>query len=151
MGVILGGIALFGTRKVLAAVGVSLCIAAITFTVLAQDAAVESLDRAFGNDPAAAQDVTVSDCSVIAEYGTKSTQATIKVTNSTTETQTYSITVSVNDDSGARIGEINAFANSLSAGQSTTLSKLNARGLANDEARTGSATCTVADVNRFPS
>jgi len=45
IGVVLGVIALFGTRKVLAAVGVVLCVLAITFTVLAQQSAVEELDK----------------------------------------------------------------------------------------------------------
>lgn len=151
VGVVLGLVALFGTRKVLAAVGVALCVAAITFTVMAQGAAVAKLDQAFGNDPAAAQDVTVANCAVVSQYGNKSTQATIKVTNPTAVTQTYSITISVNDKAGARIGEINAFSNSLAAGQSATLTGLNARGLADDTARPGPASCTVADVNRFAS
>jgi hypothetical protein len=87
----------------------------------------------------------------VEEYGTKSAQATITVTNSTAETQTYPITVSVNDADGERVGEINAFSNSLASGQTTTLSGINARGLANESARPGPATCTVADVDRFPS
>jgi len=41
VGVILGIIALFGTRKVLAALGTALCVAAIAFTVAAQGAATE--------------------------------------------------------------------------------------------------------------
>jgi hypothetical protein len=44
VGLVLGAIALFGTRKVLALIGVALCVAAITFTVLAQQSAVEKLD-----------------------------------------------------------------------------------------------------------
>ncbi len=47
IGVVLGVIALFGTRKVLAAIGVVLCVAAITFTVLAQQSAAEELDKIF--------------------------------------------------------------------------------------------------------
>jgi hypothetical protein len=112
---------------------------------------VESLDKAFGDDPTAAQDVTVSDCRVVDEYGNKSTQATITITNSTADAQTYLITVSVNDAAGARVGEINAVSNSLGAGQTTTLTGINARGLANESARPGPATCTVADVDRFNS
>ncbi|MGD9526122.1 FxLYD domain-containing protein [Pseudonocardia sp.] len=117
-----------------------------------QDAAVAELDKAFGNDPAAAHDVTVSDCAVVAEYGIKSTQATIKVTNPTDAAQSYSITVSVNDKAGTRIGEINAFANALAPGQSVTLSGDHARGLlSNESTKAGPAACTVASVNRFPS
>lgn len=47
VGLVLGVIALFGTRKILAAIGVVLCVAAISFTVLAQKAAVEELDKIF--------------------------------------------------------------------------------------------------------
>ena len=47
VGVILGIIALFGTRKVLAALGTALCVAAIAFTVAAQGAATEEFDREF--------------------------------------------------------------------------------------------------------
>ncbi|SDX18378.1 hypothetical protein SAMN05421504_102581 [Amycolatopsis xylanica] len=45
VGFILGVIAFFGTKKTLAAVGVALCVAAIVFTVLAQNAAVKELDK----------------------------------------------------------------------------------------------------------
>lgn len=45
IGIVLGVIALFGTRKTLAAIGVVLCVAAIVFTVLAQQAAVNELDK----------------------------------------------------------------------------------------------------------
>lgn len=47
VGLILGVIALFGSRKMLAAIGVALCVAAIAFTVAAQSAAVDELERAF--------------------------------------------------------------------------------------------------------
>ena len=45
VGLVLGAIALFGTRKVLAIIGGVLCVAAIAFTVLAQQSAVEELDK----------------------------------------------------------------------------------------------------------
>lgn len=47
VGVILGIIALFGTRKVLAGIGVVLCVAGIAFTLAAQSAAGEEFDREF--------------------------------------------------------------------------------------------------------
>ncbi len=47
IGIVLGVIALFGTRKVLAAIGVVLCVAAIGFTVVAQQSAAEELDKIF--------------------------------------------------------------------------------------------------------
>ncbi|MET8760453.1 DUF4190 domain-containing protein [Lentzea sp. NPDC004782] len=46
VGLVLGIIALFGTRKVLAIVGVVLCVAAIAFTVVAQQSAVKQIDKA---------------------------------------------------------------------------------------------------------
>lgn len=45
VGVVLGIIALFGTRKILAGSGLALCIAAIVVTVVVQQAAVEEFDR----------------------------------------------------------------------------------------------------------
>ena len=47
VGVILGIIALFGTRKILAAVGTALCVAGVAFTLAAQSAAGEAFDREF--------------------------------------------------------------------------------------------------------
>lgn len=49
VGIVLGVIALFGTRKVLAAVGVVLCVIAIVLTVVAQQAAVKELDKILGD------------------------------------------------------------------------------------------------------
>ncbi|MGI5501731.1 hypothetical protein [Lentzea sp. CA-135723] len=50
VGVVLGVVALFGTRKVLAAIGVVLCVVAIVLTMVAQQAAVEELDKILGGD-----------------------------------------------------------------------------------------------------
>jgi len=151
VGVILGIIALFGTRKVLAGIGVGLCVAGIAFTVMAQGAATAEFDKTFGDDPTAVQDVTVSDCKIVSEYGSKYTQATVTIRNSTAETQSYWITVSVNDDDGQQVGTISASVTALAAAQSTTLSGDDARGLANESARKGPATCVLADVDRFGS
>ncbi|MDX8050309.1 DUF4190 domain-containing protein [Lentzea sp. BCCO 10_0798] len=49
VGIVLGVIALFGTRKVLAAIGVVLCVIAIVLTVVAQQAAVKELDKILGD------------------------------------------------------------------------------------------------------
>jgi hypothetical protein len=104
-----------------------------------------------GHDPAAMSDVSGTDCSVTSEYSLTSTHATVKITNSTGKTQSYMATISVNDASGARIGEINTVSNSLGAGQSVTMSGMNASGTAVSGAQPGPATCVVANVNRFPS
>ncbi|MEU4802014.1 hypothetical protein [Actinosynnema sp. NPDC023587] len=45
VGVVLGVIALFGSRKILATIGVVLCVLAIVFTVMAQGAAVRELEK----------------------------------------------------------------------------------------------------------
>jgi hypothetical protein len=158
VGLVLGVIALFGTRKVLAGIGVALCVLAVVFTVAAQGAAVKDLDSTF-TDPAvkdgappAAQDVRVSGCEVTDDgYGFKSTQSVITIHNSTASTQSYMVTVSVNNESGARLGEINAVSNSLAAGQSVTLSGMDASGIAPEGAEAGAAQCTVANVDRFAS
>ncbi|MCO1577922.1 DUF4352 domain-containing protein [Crossiella sp. SN42] len=46
VGVVLGVIALFGARKVMAAIGVGLCVLGIVITVVVQAAAVKALDEA---------------------------------------------------------------------------------------------------------
>ncbi|QFZ23358.1 hypothetical protein [Saccharothrix syringae] len=48
VGLVLGVIALFGTRKVLAVAGTALCVLAVVFTVMAQAAAVKELDEIIG-------------------------------------------------------------------------------------------------------
>lgn len=155
VGVVLGAIAVFGTRKLLAGLGVVLCVAAIVITVVAQGRAVEQLDEQLGEITGgsdATGDVTLSGCEVVDDgYGFTRSEATITIRNSTDRTQSYFVTVSVNDQAGARVGEINAVSNSLTAGQSVTLSGLDATGIANDGAEAGSAACTVARVDRFPS
>jgi hypothetical protein len=151
VGIILGLIALFGSRKILATSGAALCVLAIVFTIAKQNHDVAALDKAFGHDPAAVKDVAVWDCSVTSEYGIASSHATVTITNHTDKTQTYSATFSVNDTNGARIGEINTFTNSLAPGQSVTLSGMQASGTANSGAKPGPATCAVANVNRFAS
>jgi hypothetical protein len=59
------------------------------------------------------------------------------------------VTISVDDESGARVGEINAIANSLAPGQRTVLTGTDATGTASEQAAPGGAACQVAGVNRF--
>ncbi|MEC3978140.1 hypothetical protein [Amycolatopsis sp. H20-H5] len=68
VGLILGIIALFGTKKVLTSIGIVLCILAIVFTVIAQNAAVKKLDAlgqqlgiSAGDDKATGQTYAVGD------------------------------------------------------------------------------------------
>ncbi|ANZ35025.1 hypothetical protein BBK82_01985 [Lentzea guizhouensis] len=51
VGLVLGVVALFGTRKVLALIGVVLCVAGVTATFAAQRKAVEELDRILDGGP----------------------------------------------------------------------------------------------------
>ena len=68
----------------------------------------------------------------------------------TDRTQTYLATIKVNDASGARIGRINTVSNALGAGQSVTVSGEDSSATAVSDPRRGSASCVVANVNRFP-
>ncbi|MPY96831.1 MAG: hypothetical protein GEU97_02330 [Actinophytocola sp.] len=53
LGLILGIIALFGTKRILALIGIGLCVAGIAITVAVQGNTAEELDKAF-NDPGSA-------------------------------------------------------------------------------------------------
>jgi hypothetical protein len=110
-------------------------------------APVAPAENEFASQPM--DDITVSGCEVVSEYGYTSTEATVEITNSTDEAQSYWATISVNDDSGARVGEIYAGANSLAPGQSVTLSGMDATGTAHSDAQPGPAECAVAAVDRF--
>ena len=149
VGVVLGVIALFGTRKVLAALGAVLGVAGVTFTLMAQS----SIDVGdVGDSEAAMRDVSVASCSVVeSEYSPPSVEAVVNVVNSTNEAQSYFITVGVSDVAGVRVGTVYANVTALGPGQATTLSGMNASGFANEGAQAGPATCAVADVDRFPS
>ncbi len=127
-----------------------MCVAGVAFTVAAQGATVEEFGGGF--DPDAAADVAVSDCTIIDDgYGYLSAQAVVDITNSIDATQFYFVTLSVNDDAGARVGEIDVVSNALTAGQSVTLAGFDASGTAHEGAQPGPAACTIATVDRFPS
>jgi hypothetical protein len=61
VGLVLGIIAVFGTRKILAIIGVALCVAAIAFTALAQQSAVKELDKIFDGTTNQGQAVVAGD------------------------------------------------------------------------------------------
>ncbi|MGH3514047.1 MAG: hypothetical protein ACRDQI_06490 [Pseudonocardiaceae bacterium] len=154
VGAVLGIVAVFGTRRVLATSGVVLCVLACVFTGLAMSSFSTTVSKdlpSIGHDPSAVSDVAVSGCSVSSDYGTTMTHATVKITNSTPRTQSYMATISVNDAAGARIGEINTVSNSLAAGQSVILTGMGATGTATSAAKPGPAACVIANVDRFPS
>lgn len=122
----------------------------ITIVFGAVDQFGRDLDKIGGNDPAAIADVSVTGCSGDSEFGTTMLRTTVDITNSTDRTQSYMVTVGVNNPDGARVGEIHAISNSLGAGQSVTLSGPSASGMATQDVA-GAITCTVAKVTRFPS
>jgi len=157
VGIVLGIIALFGTSRTIAGIGIAVGVAAIALTVVVQGNAVEELDREFGEltdetpgAPPATEDVALAGCEIVDDgYGFTSAQADLTITNSTDAPRSYLVTISLNNASGARLGELNTSSSSLAAGQSVRLSGLDASGLAPEGVRAGPIACAVADVDRF--
>jgi hypothetical protein len=149
VGSVLGVIAIFGTRKVLAGIGTVLCVGAIAVTLTAQVAVAPESDNPLGGENAAAQDVVLRDCTVVGEGGTARAEAMIEITNRTDTRQSYNINVTVNDRGGPRVGEINAIATAVAPGQSVVLSGPAASGTVTGRAQPGPADCRIANVNRL--
>ncbi len=157
VGVVLGLIALFGSRKALAGIGVALCALAVSLAVLLPSTLVPNVGKpligddtmytngkAYTRDPAAIGAAAVSNCEVVSEYGFIGTDGTLRLTNTTSEPQSYIVTVNVSDSSGTRVAQTHAFIDSLAAGQSATSPiKTTVQ-----EAEPGKATCVVAAVHR---
>lgn len=105
-------------------------ILAIVITLSAQksvsdslDTLSDDLDKATGNSTEEVLkndvDVVLGDFEVIeGEYGLNETKLTVKLTNKTNETKSFSIQVEAVDDSGNRINQDYISANNLTAGQS---------------------------------
>ena len=105
-------------------------ILAIAITLSAQKSVSDSLntlsddlDKATGNSTEEVLkndvDVVLGDFEVIeGEYGLNETKLTVKLTNKTNETKSFSIQVEAVDDSGNRINQDYISANNLTAGQS---------------------------------
>lgn len=100
--------------------------------------------------PSVVDDAVVLGCSVRSEDGVAAVQATVKITNTTDRVQTYLTTIGVNDASGAQIGKINTVSSPLGAGESVTVSGIDASDTALSGAHPGPATCVVTNVNRLP-
>ena len=109
---------------------VILGILAIIITLSAQknvsdslDALSEDLDTASGENT---EQVLANDVDVVLgnfeattdEYGLSDTKLTVKVTNKTNETKSFSIQVEAVDANGSRINQDYVYANNLTAGQS---------------------------------
>jgi hypothetical protein len=146
IGVLLGGIALLGTRKVLAGIGTVLSAGAVAVTLTAQVATPGSADAPAD---AASQDVALQDCTIVREAGEVRAEATIEITNRTDQRQSYNINVTVNDKGGPRVGEIDAIATAVAPGESVVLSGVNASGTVSGRAQPGPADCRIAGVNRL--
>lgn len=146
IGVLLGGIALLGTRKVLAGIGTVLCVGAVAVTLTAQVATPDSQETAAD---AASQDVALRDCAIVRQDGAVRAEATIEITNRTDQRQSYNINVTVNDRGGPRVGEIDAIATAVAPGESVVLSGVNASGTVSGRAQPGPADCRIAGVNRL--
>jgi hypothetical protein len=146
VGVLLGVVALLGTRKVLAGIGTLLCAGTIAVAMTAQVAAPEA-ETTPGD--AAAQDVALRDCTVVRQDGAVKAEATIEITNHTDKRQSYNINVTVNDKDGPRVGEINAIATAVPPGESVVLSGAQASGTVSGRAQQGPADCRIATVNRL--
>ena len=142
-----GVIALLGTRKVLAGIGTVLCAGAIVVAMTAQVAAPDAAAPAGGD--AAAQGVTLRDCTVVKQGSAVKAEATIEIANTTDKRQSYNINVTVNDKGGPRVGEINAIATAVAPGQTVVLSGPQASGTVSGRAQDGPADCRVASVNRL--
>lgn len=149
VGALLGVIGVFGTRKVLAGIGTVLCVGAVAVAMTAQVAEAPASDNPLGGENAAAEDVALRGCALVAQDGVVKAEATIEITNRTDKRQSYNINVTVNDQAGPRVGEINAIATAVAPGQSVTLSGATASGTVTGRAQPGPADCRIASVNRL--
>lgn len=110
--------------------GVILCILAMVITINSQQALSNSLNEVSSNlDKAtgsSTEEVLANDVNVElgnfevtnGSYGNKETKLTVKVTNKTSETKSFSLHIEAVDKTGARINEDYVYANNLTAGQS---------------------------------
>jgi hypothetical protein len=105
------------------------------------------LDRRSDGVRPAAQDVEIVGCGMHGTgYGLVATEATIRITNSTHEPQTYAVTVGVDDGIGRQVGEVSAFSTDLEPGEDVTLTE---SGVARDGTVPGAAACRLGSVDRF--
>lgn len=110
--------------------GIIICVLAIVITINSQQALSDSLetisndlDKATGSST---EEILKNDVDVIlgnlevtkGQYGITDTKLTVKVTNKTTETKSFSIQIEAVDSTGARINNDYVYASNLTAGQS---------------------------------
>lgn len=131
IGVLFGIVSLVKkSSKGQAIAGIIISILAIVITINSQqalsdslDAVSKDLDKATGSSTEEVLkndvDVTLGNFEVTkGQYGTTDTKLTVKVTNKTSETKSFSIQVEAVDVNGSRIANDYIYANSLNAGQS---------------------------------
>lgn len=110
--------------------GIIICVLAIVITINSQQTLSDSLetisndlDKATGSST---EEILKNDVDVIlgnlevtkGQYGITDTKLTVKVTNKTSETKSFSIQIEAVDSTGARINNDYVYANNLTAGQS---------------------------------
>ena len=110
--------------------GIIICVLAIVITINSQQALSDSLetisndlDKATGSST---EEILKNDVDVIlgnlevtkGQYGITDTKLTVKVTNKTSETKSFSIQIEAVDSTGARINNDYVYASNLTAGQS---------------------------------
>jgi hypothetical protein len=123
---------------------ITVVIGIIVIAALGSAASTVSKDRPGGpvgflptND--AINDVVVTKCGGDDQFGLS--KVTVRITNPTDRVQSYLVTASINDASGARLAEANGASNAVAPGQTATAELM---GTAAD----GAVNCTVARVVR---
>lgn len=91
--------------------------------------------------PGALGDISITQCTP--NGPADMAQVTAQVHNGTDSTQSYMITVSLNDAAGNRVAEANGAANSIMPGQSARVELIG-------ESAAGAVACTVASAVRIP-
>ncbi len=129
LGVVLGGLVLIGG-----------CVALIG--VIGSDVADQVDQQAEQRDEEVRDDITITDCGEVNEFGLIETTGTI--INDSADRSSYSVTIEYFDEGGTRVGESNAFSNAVGSG---TTAELRASGSV--PAGASIARCEIADVTRF--
>lgn len=91
-------------------------------------------------------DVTVTGCSTRTEFGATFAQANVRITNHANRSESYAVTVGLNNAHGDRIAEATAVSNDLPSGRTVTVT-----GEGNADTPGGAGMhCELANVVRFP-
>ncbi len=129
LGVLLGGLLLMGG-----------CVA--LFGAASNEIGQEVDEQASERNEDARNDVTVTSCGQVGQFGVIEAGGTIN--NDSAERSTYAITIEFFDDAGTRVGEATSFNNAIAPGATAEF-----RASGNLPEGTAVANCGVADVTRF--